>query len=146
MSDENMAGVMRSFVQAMAAGDSAKAVSYVTDDAVYITPMGTFRGKTAIRGSIEGMARNMQNMAVKECGNGIIAQGNKAFFEHMLSGTFQGNNFEFLAMCAYEFDGDKIKNMRSTYDRLTVAQQSVKSWPASSFINMIAKQTQKTVK
>jgi hypothetical protein len=63
-----------------------------------------------------------------------------------LSGTFQGRKFEFLAMCAYEFSGDKIKNVRSTYDRLTIAQQTVKSWPASYFINMVVKQTEKSMK
>jgi hypothetical protein len=146
MADEKIAGIMRGFVQAMAAGDADKAVSYVTDDAQYITPMGTFKSKAAIRNNIEAMARNMQNMAVKECGNGIITEGNRAFFEHMLSGTFQGNKFEFLAMCAYEFAGDKIKGMRTTYDRLAVAQQSVKSWPASSFINMVVKQSEKPMK
>ncbi len=42
----------------------------------------------------------MKDMKVTETGNGIIVQGDKAFFEHVLSGTYQGKKFEFLAMCA----------------------------------------------
>ena len=120
---EEKASIMRGFVKAMAAGDPGKAVSYLTDDAVFVTPFGPYKGKEAIKGNLAAMAKNMKDMKVTETGNGIIVQGDKAFFEHILSGTLQGKKFEFLAMCAYEFSGDKIKAMRSVYDRLLTAQQ-----------------------
>jgi hypothetical protein len=73
-------------------------------------------------------------------------QGDKAFFEHVISGTFQGKKYEMLAMCAYEFSGDKIKNARSVYDRLLTAQQCVKGWPAKPIVNMVVKQSEKAMK
>jgi uncharacterized protein (TIGR02246 family) len=146
MPEENIAGIMREFVKAMAAGDAEKTISYLTDDASWITPYGTLKGKEAIKQNIATMARNMQNMKITETGNGIIVQGDKAFFEHILSGTYQGKKFEMLAMCAYEFSGDKIKNMRSVYDRLLTAKQVVKGWPAKPIVNMVVKQSEKSMK
>jgi hypothetical protein len=51
-----------------------------------------------------------------------------------------------LAMCAYEFSGDKIKGMRSVYDRLLTARQTVKGWPATPIVNMVVRQSEKAVK
>ncbi len=146
MPEEKMAGVMREFVKAMAAGDAEKAISCLTEDAVSVTPYGAYRGKEAIKQNMLAMSRNMKDMKVTEAGNGIIVQGDKAFFEHVLSGTFGGKKFEMLAMCAYEFSGDKIRNIRSVYDRLLTAQQCVKGWPAKPLVNMVVKQSEKGMK
>lgn len=143
---EEKAGIMREFVKAMAAGDVEKTLAYFSEDAVSVDPYGTYKGKEAIKRNLTTMSTNMKDMKVTETGNGIILQGDKAFFEHVLSGTFQGKKFEMLAMCAYEFSGDKIKNVRSVYDRLLVAQQVVKGWPAKPFVNMVVKQSEKAMK
>jgi ketosteroid isomerase-like protein len=141
-----LASIMREFVKAMAAGDAEKTVSYLTEDAVSVTPYSAYKGKEAIKQNVLAMARNMKDMKVTEAGNGVMVQGDKGFFEHVLSGTFQGKKFEMLAMCAYEFSGDKIKNVRSVYDRLLTAKQVVKGWPATPIVNMVVKQTEKAVK
>jgi ketosteroid isomerase-like protein len=146
MPEEKLAGIMREYVKAMADGDAEKAGSYLTDDAVWITPYGPYNGKEAIKQNLLAMARNMKGMKVTESGNGIIVQGDKAFFEHVLSGTYRGQKFEFLAICAYEFSGDKIKNIRSAYDRLLIAQQCAKSWPAKPMVNMVVRQSEKSMK
>ena len=146
MPEEKIAGIMREFVKAMAAGEVEKNLSYLTDDAVVIDPYGTYKGKEAIKSQLAAMSRNMKDMKITETGNGIIAQGNKAFFEHVISGTFQGKKFEMLAMCAYEFSGDKIKGVRTVYDRLLVAKQVVTGWPAKPIVNMVVKQSEKGMK
>lgn len=143
---EEKAGIMREFVKAMAAGDVEKTLAYFSEDAVSADPYGTYKGKEAIKRNLTAMSTNMKDMKVTETGNGIILQGDKAFFEHVLSGTFQGKKFEMLAICAYEFSGDKIKNVRSVYDRLLVAQQVVKGWPAKPMVNMVVKQSEKAMK
>jgi predicted ester cyclase len=143
---EDKATIMREFVKAMAAGEVDKALSCFADDAVSVSPGGTYKGKAEIRRDIETMAKNFKNMNVTEAGNGIIVQGDKAFFEHVLSGTYQGKKFEFLAMCAYEFSSDKIKNVRSVYDRLLIAKQVVSGWPATSIVNMVVRNMEKAAK
>jgi predicted ester cyclase len=142
---EDKATIMRGFVQAMAAGDTDKVVSYLTDDAVVTDPYGTFKGKEAIKNQMAAMARNLKDMKVAEAGNGIIVQGDKAFFEHTITGTFQGKKWEFLSMCSYEFSGDKIKAVREVYDKLLIAKQ-VAPWPGSIMVNMVVNQMQKAVK
>jgi ketosteroid isomerase-like protein len=146
MPEEQVAGIMRDYVKAMADGDVEKALACCTEDAVMDTPYGTYKGKDEVKHSLEAMARNMKNMKVTETGNGIIVHGDKAFFEHVITGMFEGQNFEFLAMCAYEFSGDKITKIRSVWDKLRIAQQVVKGWPAKPMVNMIVKQTDKAMK
>jgi ketosteroid isomerase-like protein len=146
MPEEKIAGIMREFVKAMAAGEVEKTLAYFTDDAVSSGPNGTYKGKEAIKSNLTAMSRNMKDMKVTEAGNGVIVQGDKAFFEHVISGTYQGQKFEFLAMCAYEFSGEKIKNVRQVSDRLLVAQQAAKGWPAKWLINMVVRQSDKAMK
>jgi len=145
MAEENLAGIMREYVKTMADGDVEKSLTYFTDDAVVTNPYGVYQGKEAIKSSLAAMARNMSDMKVTETGNGIIVQGEKSFFEHIISGVMEGKKFEFLAMCAYEFEGDKIKNVRTVYDRLSTAQQVVTGWLARPMINMVVKQSEKAM-
>jgi hypothetical protein len=146
MPEEKIADIMREFAKTWDAGDVEKNIAYYTDDAVVANPYGTFKGKDAIKRTMTVTFNNMKNIKIVETGNGIIVQGDKAFFEHVISGTFQGQKFEFLAMCAYEFSGEKFKAVRTVYDRLLIGQQVTKGWPAKPMINMIVKQSEKAMK
>ncbi len=146
MPEEKIAGIMREYVKTMVDGDVEKSLTYFTEDAVVTNPYGVYQGKEAIKGSLAAMARNMSDMKVTETGNGIIVQGEKSFFEHIISGMMEGKKFEFLAMCAYEFEGDKIKNVRTVFDRLSTAQQVVTGWPAKPLVNMVVRQSEKAMK
>ena len=146
MLEEKIAGIMREVVKAIVAGNVEKTIAYFSDDAVLTDPYGTYKGKDAIKGHMVAMFRNLKDMKYVETGNGIVAQGDKAFFEHIISGTFQGKKWEMLSMCAYEFSGDKIKGIREVYDRLLIAQQVAKGWPATPIVNMVVRQSEKAVK
>ena len=146
MPEEKIAGIMRDLTKLWGVGDAEKMLAYFSDDAIVINPYGTFKGKEAIKGNLTAMFKNMKDIKVVETGNGIIAYGDKALFEHVISGTFQSQEFEFLAMCAWEFSGDKVKAMRTVYDRLLVAQQVAKGWPAKPMVNMIVRQSEKVMK
>jgi len=143
MTNEEIANIMRDFVQTMAKGDVEKTLSFFTEDGVFVTPNGTFKGKDELRRHLSAEAESIQNMRVTETGNGIIVEGNKAFFEHIIAGTVQGKRAEVLAMCAYEFSDGKIKEVRSAFDRLSQAQQSVKGWLPKILINFIVKKMEK---
>jgi len=143
MAEEKIPSIMRDFVGAMASGDVEKALSCCTDDATWVCPMGTFRGKEELRRVLTWMAQSMQDMTVAESGLGIMAQGDRAFFEHVIGGTMQGMRVEWLAFCAYEFSGDKIQTIRSAWDRLSVAQQAARGWLARWLVGLIVKQAQK---
>ena len=143
MTNGEIANIMRDFVQTMAKGDVEKALSFFTEDAVWVNPNGTFKGKDEARRSLSAEAESMQDTTVTETGNGIIVEGNKAFFEHVIAGTIQGRRGEVLAMCAYEFSDGKIEKVRSVYDRLSMAQQAAKGWLPKMLVNLIVKQAEK---
>jgi ketosteroid isomerase-like protein len=145
MPEEKLAGIVREFVTVTAAGDLEKTLAFFSEDAVLTDPYGTYKGKAAIKDHMAAMFKVLKDMKSVETGNRIIAQGNRAFIENVISGTFQGKKWEFLGMAAYEFDGDKIKSARETYDRLLIAKQ-VSPWPASIMVNMIVKQSEKAMK
>jgi ketosteroid isomerase-like protein len=143
MPEEKIPSIMREFVKTMEDGDVEKTLAYFAEDGVWETPFGAARGKDGLRRYIAWMYDQMKDMKVKECGNGIIAQGNKAFFEHEISATMQGKKVAGPAFCAYEFEGDKIKNVRTAYDRLSMAQQAATGWLPKMMVNMMVKQAEK---
>lgn len=140
MAEADMANIMRDFVKSMEEGDVEKALSYLTDDADWLSPNGTAKGKDELRRLLS--SESMRNVAATETGNGIIAQGNKAFFEHILEATYRGRKARWLAMCAYEFQGDKIQHIRATFDRLSLAQQLTVGLPRM-IVNQVVKQAEK---
>ncbi len=143
MPEEKIPAIMREFVKTMEDGDVEKTLAYFAEDGVWVNPNGTARGKDELRRYLAWMYDQIKDIEVKECGNGIIVQGNKAFFEHEMTGTMEGKKATMLAMCAYEFEGDKIKETRTTYDRLSMAQQAVKGGLPKMMVNMIVKQAEK---
>ena len=143
MTNEEITKTMRDCVQAIAKGDVEKTLSFFTEDAVWVEPNGTFKGKDELRSYLSAQAKSMEDKTVTETGNGIIVEGNKAFFEHIIAGTVQGKRAEVLAMCAYEFSDGKIKEARSAFDRLSQAQQAAKGWLPKMLVNFIVKQMEK---
>jgi len=137
MAEEKIADIMRDFVKVMAEGDVEKTLSFFTEDAEYTCPMGSFSGTQEIKRFMTVQSSMMEDAKVTESGNGIIVDGNKAFFEHVISGSYQGKRTEVLAMCAYEFEDDKIKKVRSAFDRLLMAKQAAPGWFAKTMVNFI---------
>ena len=108
MAEEKIKGIMRNLVKAMVKKDVDKALSFLADDADWVTPMGTFKGREEVKRYLTWMTQSIPDLAIKESGIGITAQGDKAFYEHVLEGTLEGMKLEVLAMCAYEFSDEKI--------------------------------------
>ena len=143
MADEKIAVIMRDFIQALERKDLEKALSLCADDVVYVTPEGSFKGKEELKRYLMWFFDVGQNVKVTESGNKIIVQGNRAFYEHIVSATYQGVRTESLVICAYEFSGEKIQQMRTVQDRLLIVKQAVKGWPAKWLVNYIVKRAEK---
>ena len=143
MSDHKKAEMMRELVKTLESNDFEKAVSLCADDIVVEMPIGTFHGKEEFKKYFDWMADNIKDLKVTEAGNGIMVQGDKAYFEHTFSGIMQGEKAEFLAMCAYEFSDDKINKVRTVFDRLSIAEQASSKWIEKKFVNTIVNQMQK---
>ena len=143
MDEEKTKSIMRGCFEAMEKGDVEKGLSYWAEDGAWITPAGTFKGKEEVKRYLTWMAESMQDVKITETGNGIIVQGDRAFVEHDLAGTFQGMRAEVLAICAWEFSDEKVQRISTVMDRLSMAKQGAKGWLAKWMVNLIVKQTEK---
>jgi len=137
MSEEQVKNSMRAFVKAIEARDTDKALSLCTEDATWTTPHGTFKDKGELKRYISWMNEAVADQKVTETGIKVMAHGNSGVYEHVLSGTSDGAKWEVLAVCVYEFSGDKIQNIRTVYDRLAVAKQVAKGMLATRAVDGI---------
>ena len=137
MSNEKIKSLMRDFIKALAERDVEKGLSFFAEDATYVTPHGTFKGKGELKRYLTWMAQSTPDLTVTDAGIGIMVHGNNAVYEHTISGTFEGMKWEVLAICVYEFSGDKIQNIRTVYDRLLLAKQAATGWLATKAVNSI---------
>jgi ketosteroid isomerase-like protein len=143
MPEEKIVSILRDCFGALEKGDVEKGLSFWAEDGVWITPAGTFKGKEELKRLLRWHADYMKDIKITETGNGIIAQGDKAFVEHNIAGTFQGVRVEVLAMCAWEFSNGRIQRMSTVMDRLSMARQGAKGWLAKWLVNSIVKQAEK---
>ena len=143
MSEEKIKSVMHDFLKALAERDVEKALSFCTEDAAWATPQGTFKGKGELKRYVTWLNQATPDLKITETGIGIMVQGNNGVYEHVLSGTFEGMKWEILAMCAYEFSNEKIQNIRTVYDRLSMAKQTVKGMLAKKAVNSIINAAEK---
>jgi hypothetical protein len=50
---------------------------------------------------------------ITETGIGVVGEGDRVAIEHEIEGPVQGKVCTWLAMLAYEFEGDKIKRLNT---------------------------------
>jgi len=138
---EEYESIMQGFVESLGKRDIEKALSFCAEDAIWITPEGMFNGREELRRYLTWSSRSTS--AIRATGIESIVQGNRGAYEHILEGTSEGANWEVLALCAYEFGDDKIRSLRTVYDRLLVAKQVAKGGMAGMAVNTIIKRMEK---
>jgi ketosteroid isomerase-like protein len=139
MADEKTATIIRDFLRALEARDPDRVMSFFVEDSTWVAPEGTFKGKLLIRSYLGWQFGQARDIKITERGNGIVAQGNQAFVEHVISGTLKGVKAEYLALCAYELKDDKIREVRAVYDRLSLAKQVARGWLPKWLVGQVAK-------
>ena len=144
MTVASRADLMREFVECLESRKADKALSLCTEGITWETPMGTFKGAESMKRYINWIGEVLDDVKFTESGNGVVEQGDKAFFEHTISGIMQGEKISYLAICSYEFEGDKISRLRTAFDRLTIAEQaSSNQFIPKKLVNTIIGQMQK---
>jgi uncharacterized protein (TIGR02246 family) len=141
VSEERIKNLMRDLVEASEQADVEKALSLFTEDATCVTPVGTFEGQDELRHYFAQTFQTIPELTITPVGIDIVVDGNKAAYEHVMAGTYQGKACEWLAMCAYEFRGEKIHKMRVVFDRLAVVEQAASGWLQKKLVDMIASST-----
>ena len=143
MAKEETIILMRNFIGALNKKALEESLSFFTENADWIDPNGTFKGKEEIKKYLEWIFKVSPDQKVIESGVKIIAEEDRAAYEHILEGSYEGMRYQILALCIYEFNGDKIQHIRSTYDRLTQAKQLAKGQIAKTAVNSIISRMEK---
>jgi uncharacterized protein (TIGR02246 family) len=141
--EDKMKSLMRAFIKAQEEGDVEKTLSFFTEDAEYVNPMGTFKGQGELRHYFAHTAQTIPDLKITPAGIDIVVDGNKAAYEHVIAGTYKGKPCQWLALCAYEFRGEKIQSLRTIFDRLSVVEQAASGWLQQTLVGAIASQTTK---
>jgi uncharacterized protein (TIGR02246 family) len=111
MSMEKIVGVIRRWRAALEKDDAEKALSLVTDDAIWVTSQGTFKGKEEWKRALAEMQKVAKNVKFKDGEFGIVVKGNKATSQYTLEyKTMDGMKHESLGVCLYEFKNYKIQH------------------------------------
>ena len=110
--EQTIIDTMRDFARVLAKGDTDKAISFFTEDAVWVTPNGTFSGLEGITKYIKWMKSNIADQTITETGIGVSVKANTGIYEHVISGITKGKKWDALAICIYEFQDKKITSIR----------------------------------
>ena len=137
MSEKDIESIVKDLVESLEKKDTEKALTFFTDDAIWYTPQGTFKGKNEIKRYIVWMTKVLEDLKFNLDGVGILVQGNKAIHQSTYEGKFKGIKVKTANICTYEFSGDKIKNHWTINDRLSIAKQSATGPIAKKAVNTI---------
>jgi len=143
VSEQRIEGIMRDFVKAVEQKDVEKALSFLADDAEYVTPEGTFKGKGELRRYLTWVIRSSPDQRIVDAGINIMVKGGKAVYEHNVVATYKGTKYEVPTVCVYEFKGDKIQHLRTVCDRLTIVKQVAKGWLEKTIVNSLLSRMEK---
>ena len=146
MSKDELIDMMRNFKDAYNEKDLEKTLSFFAEDADFVNPNGEFKGKEAIKNYFKWVFEINSDQKIIESGVKIIAEEDKAVYEHILEGIVEGKKYQILALCIYESKGDKFQHIRSTYDRLSMAKQLAKGPVAKTAVNSIINRMEKGLK
>ncbi len=145
MDEQQIKDAISSFHKAWTAGDTKQAVTFFADDAVWVTPQGTFKGISQIEKNAAWVNKIVKNYAITRKGIDIIVQGDAAVVEHSLSGTTNGMKWEVPAVSIYEFRNGKMANVRVFFDVLSQSQQVAKGI-GKRVVNIVVSESRKGLK
>lgn len=143
MAKEEIISIMRNFKDAYNKKDLEESLSFFAEDADWVNPDGVFKGKEEIKSYFKRLFEIIPDQKVIESGVKIIAEEDRAVYEHIFEGSYEGMKYQILALCICEFKGDKIQHIRTVYDRLSLAKQVAKGKMAKMAVNSIINQMKK---
>ena len=106
--------VVRAQLAAWATLDTDKIVSYFSDDAVLVDPIGTYRGLDAIRETIGGYVKRMDHADIEVMN--VAVNESRVMVERMDRFIFDGKNVSARCMGAFEVVDGKITAWRDYFD------------------------------
>jgi len=149
LGEKDVEGVVRGFGEAFVARDVERMLSFFADDAVWVSPVGMFRGKDGLRRVLTWDVQVCPWVKARRFGIDIMVKGNRAVSESVSEGVFEGKRYEAPSIVVFEFTGDRIQHIRLYYDKLLITKQvvmqykGVSGWFARRRVNLIVGRAEK---
>ena len=149
MSEKKIERVVNAFREAFDERNVEKMLALFAQNAVWVSPVGTFKGKEGLRRVLTWDTQVSPTVKNKRCGIGIMVKGNKAVAESISEGWYEGKRYKIRGIVAFEFAGDRIQHIRLFYDKLSVIKQvamqykGITGWFTKKLVNAIVKRGEK---
>ena len=149
MSEKKKESIVRDFLEAYDERNVEKMLTFFAEDAVWVSPVGTFKGKEGLRRVLTWDTQIMPTSKSSYSGIGIMVKGNKAVSEGISEGDYEGKKFEEPGITVFEFSDDKIRHIRFFYDKLSIIKQVTMQYTgviggfAKRIVNYIVKSGEK---
>jgi ketosteroid isomerase-like protein len=146
MSGVDQRKVLQDMHVAMNKRDFDKAISFFADDAVDVSPDGTFKGKDEVKRHFEWMAKTAAKNGVNDIRLtevGIYVEGNVATHLFSMDGTTKKGKMSVPSVAIAEFKNGKVQRISSYYDRLALAKAMATGVIATRTVNAMVGQMEK---
>ncbi len=138
MESGGLESIIHNILEAFNKKDLTRMISFFADDAIFIRPEGTFRGKEEIKRYYTWSFSNYSELTLTE--KGFVVEGNKAVLEFVSEGTSSrggGKKQQLPGMAVFEFRNGKVQQVHDYYDRLLIAQQLANGWLEKKIVNAV---------
>jgi ketosteroid isomerase-like protein len=148
MSEEEIAGIASDFAEAFVNRDVEKMLSFFAEDAAWVSPVGTFKGKDGLRRVLTWDTQISPTVKARRSGIGLMVKGNKAVDESISECEYEGKKVEVPGITVFEFNDGKIQHIRLFYDKLSIIKQvtmqytGVTGWFAKKIVNYIVRKAE----
>jgi ketosteroid isomerase-like protein len=141
MSEEEIAGIASDFAEAFVNRDVEKILPFFAEDTVWVSPVGTFKGKEGLRPVLIWDTQISPTVKARRSGIALIVKGNKAVDESISECEYEGRKVEVPGITVFEFDDGRIQHIKLFYDKLSIVKQvtmeytGVTGWFAKKIVN-----------
>jgi len=149
ISEKKKESIIRDFWDAYDERNVEKMLTFFAEDAVWFSPVGTFKGKEGLRRVLTWDTQIMPTSKSSSSCIGIMVKGNKAVSEGISEGDYEGKKFEEPGITVFVFSNDKIQHIRLFYNKLSMVKQvamqytGIIGWFARRIVNYIVKSGEK---
>jgi ketosteroid isomerase-like protein len=145
MTEERIRELVARFDEAFRRRNVEDMLPLFANDAIWVSPVGTFEGTGALRRVLTWDAKISPTVRFERFGIELLIKGNVAVAEAKCEGTLDdGKRWDAPAVTIFEFgDDEKIHRIRLYYDKLSMSKRvamqysGVQGWIAQKVINAI---------
>jgi ketosteroid isomerase-like protein len=125
VSEGSSEDAVRRFGEAFEQRDVEAMLACFAEDAVWVSPVGTFAGKAGLRHVLTWDTQISPTVTFRSSGIGLLCTDRVAVREMTSEGTLpDGKRWDAPAVAVFEFDGEgKIRHLRLYYDKLSIMKR-----------------------